>query len=501
MSKVYNLILVLGLIFSFLLMFLGKVFLFLEIQMFSLNSFNWLWVIKIDAFSSIFSSVVLIISLLIFFYSMEYMKMEKEIVPFFIYLWLFVISMLVLIFSFNLSSILLGWDGLGVTSFMLILYYNSVKSVNSSLITILINRMGDLMIIFSIITCMIFISWNSMFWYDKKFFGLILLMAASLTKSAQIPFSYWLPKAMAAPTPVSSLVHSSTLVTAGAYLMFRLNIMWTTIFLISSLTLLVSSVMGVLSFDFKEIIAFSTMSHISFMFMSLYNSNSFGPFFFHLNSHALFKALLFMCSGYLIFFNSGLQDIRKIDFMLFNYKLKLSFMIASYSMMGLPFLSGFYSKEMVIEDNLYSKFNLIFSFSILLTSLYTMRLIIYMHMNTAFGVISLKSKFMINSIYILTWFSILFGSLFQWLCLSLTFIYHCMYMKLVMFFYLIFGLFSMMNEKPNFMKLFYYNLSKVYKIFMEMMKKNNFFFVLEKGWLKFFVLVMLFTLKEEYKKQ
>lgn len=238
--------------------------------------------------------------------------------------------------------------------------------------------------------------WNFIFYLDfikNDLFILIIslfIVLASFTKSAQIPFSSWLPAAMAAPTPVSSLVHSRTLVTAGVYLLIRFSnclnrfLIFFVLF-ISSLTMFISGLGANFEFDLKKIIALSTLSQLGLIIRVIFLGDS-KLAFFHLLTHALFKALLFMCAGNIIHNLINCQDIRFIGSLLYQIPLTCSFFcISNLSLCGLPFLSGFYSKDLILESFSMSYFNIyiyiIFYFSTGLTVSYTIRLIYY----TIFG--------------------------------------------------------------------------------------------------------------------
>jgi NADH-ubiquinone oxidoreductase chain 5 len=214
---------------------------------------------------------------------------------------------------------------------------------------------------------------------------IVLVILAAITKRAQIPFSAWLPAAMAAPTPVSSLVHSSTLVTAGVYLLIRFNeLVGTNIFLlyVSVLTILISGVGANLEMDLKKIIALSTLSQLGVIIITL----SLGIVeltFFHLISHALFKSLLFLCAGAYIHGYGDIQDIRYLGGVGGNLPVtSLFFVGCSLSLCGFPFLSGFYSKDLILESYFMSEINF-FLFLLVVTGTiatitYSIRLVFYM---------------------------------------------------------------------------------------------------------------------------
>lgn len=215
---------------------------------------------------------------------------------------------------------------------------------------------------------------------DLSLFFIIIISA--ITKRAQIPFSAWLPAAMAAPTPVSSLVHSSTLVTAGVYLLIRFDFLISMnyyLFLFSCLTIIIRGARALFEIDFKKIIALSTLRQLGVMMFSL----SIGIkdlAFFHLLTHALFKSLLFLCAGFYIHSNFRWQDIRRFTKIYYSFPLvSLYFRVASLALSGAPFLAGFYSKDLIIEYFFIASINS-FAFIILLlataiTLIYRIRLI------------------------------------------------------------------------------------------------------------------------------
>nr|YP_009142410.1 NADH dehydrogenase subunit 5 [Trilophidia annulata]AKH04346.1 NADH dehydrogenase subunit 5 [Trilophidia annulata] len=294
---------------------------FVEWELFSLNGSMVIMTFIFDWMSLIFMSFVMYISSLVIYYSNDYMYGEKNINRFIMIVLMFIFSMGLLIISPNLISILLGWDGLGLVSYCLVIYYQNVKSYNAGMLTALSNRIGDVAILISISWMLNFGSWNYIYYYDficdsfeMKFITMLIILA-SMTKSAQIPFSSWLPAAMAAPTPVSALVHSSTLVTAGVYLLIRFSPMLMTygfgsfLLLIGCMTMFMAGFGANFEFDLKKIIALSTLSQLGLM-MSILSMGYSNLAFFHLLTHALFKALLFMCAGSMIHNLKDCQDIR-----------------------------------------------------------------------------------------------------------------------------------------------------------------------------------------------
>nr|ADO60541.2 NADH dehydrogenase subunit 5 [Drilaster sp. BMNH 840462] len=385
----------LNFMFSMFFMFFDYVIM-LEYELMSLNSSVISMSLLFDWMSLLFVSFVFFISSMVILYSDEYMSGDLNINRFIFLVFLFVLSMMFMIISPNLISILLGWDGLGLVSYCLVIYYQNSKSLNAGAITILSNRIGDVAILLAISWMFNYGSWNYIFYLDimktdssMQIIGYLVILAA-LTKSAQIPFSSWLPAAMAAPTPVSSLVHSSTLVTAGVYLLIRFysalddNMMLGLLF-VSLLTMFMAGLGANFEYDLKKIIALSTLSQLGLM-MSILSLGDCKLAFFHLLTHALFKALLFMCAGCMIHNLFNCQDIRYMGSLIFHMPLVCTFFnISNFSLCGLPFLAGFYSKDLILELLSMSYVNmfvyLIFYISIGLTVSYTLRLSYY----TLFG--------------------------------------------------------------------------------------------------------------------
>jgi len=463
---------------------------FIQIDIFSpFTSISWSWLFYLDIYSSSFSIVVLLISSSIMVYSLSYIQQEKEKIKFFLTLFSFILSMLVLVFSFNISSLLVGWDGLGVTSFLLIFFYHSFKSTNSSLITLTLNRVGDLLIIFSITIRLTIYTWNFFFREETiKIFNFLLIVAA-LSKRAQLPFSSWLPLAIAAPTPVSSLVHSSTLVTAGVYLLYRapasiIHHLGEYIFYITSVTLIIRRALALQSFDLKEIVAFSTIRHIRLIMIGISN-NIYKFSFFHLCTHALFKALLFICSGYLIYLHRGKQDIRLLHLNLQNYRVKFTFFISRCSIIGLPFISGFYSKDGLIDETSVLSVSLLFILPVLLSALYTMRLLYFITLSKSPSIILRSNDKISLSLYSLSWFSILRGAALQWSLFPLLHISIMIKIKILILILLrVSSLILIFQPKFKYVNYFFFLfVNKTYRLNFYSTKFSRRFVYLEKGWL------------------
>nr|WES82316.1 NADH dehydrogenase subunit 5 [Glyptotermes angustus] len=362
---------------------------FIEWDIITLNSSSIVMTFLFDWMSLIFMGFVLFISSLVILYSDDYMHGDLNINRFILLVLMFVLSMMFLIISPNMISILLGWDGLGLVSYCLVIYYQNVSSYNAGMLTVLSNRVGDVALLMVIAWMINFGSWNYIYWLDflsisfeMNLISLFVVLAA-MTKSAQIPFSSWLPAAMAAPTPVSALVHSSTLVTAGVYLLIRFspafgNSLCTFLLLFSGLTMFMAGLGANFEFDLKKIIALSTLSQLGLMIGSV-SVGLVGLAFFHLLTHALFKALLFMCAGVIIHTVKDSQDIRFMGNLSFQMPYtSVCLGVSSFALCGMPFLAGFYSSDLILEMISLSYMNLIgfflFFVSTGLTVCYSFRL-------------------------------------------------------------------------------------------------------------------------------
>nr|AXF46505.1 NADH dehydrogenase subunit 5 [Penion ormesi]AXF46518.1 NADH dehydrogenase subunit 5 [Penion ormesi] len=330
----------------------------LEWSIFQMSSCTMTFMFILDPVSLSFSNVVCLISGCVMLFSSSYMSHDPFLKRFVWLVMLFVLSMNLLVFIPSLPALLLGWDGLGIVSFALVIYYQNMKSLGAGMITVLANRIGDVMILISIGLLVLQGHWSilSMWDYYLTAWTALAITLAAMTKSAQIPFSSWLPAAMAAPTPVSALVHSSTLVTAGIFLIVRffpfldtIHGFKTGLLFISVLTLLMAGIGANYENDLKKIIALSTLSQLGVMMMSLGLGMPYLALF-HLYTHALFKALLFLCAGMFIHNSSNIQDIRHMGLLFSQAPLTTTCMnIANLSLCGAPFLSGFYSKDLILE--------------------------------------------------------------------------------------------------------------------------------------------------------
>nr|YP_010354160.1 NADH dehydrogenase subunit 5 [Penicillifera lactea]UOG84819.1 NADH dehydrogenase subunit 5 [Penicillifera lactea] len=441
---------------------MNNLILFFEWEIISFNSMSIVMSILLDWMSLLFMMFVSLISSVVIYYSKSYMSSELNLNRFIMLVLMFVFSMILLIISPNMISILLGWDGLGLVSYCLVIYYQNLKSYNAGMLTALSNRIGDVMILMVICWMMNYGSWNYIFYLDlmKNDYVMyivgILIIIAAMTKSAQIPFSSWLPAAMAAPTPVSALVHSSTLVTAGVYLLIRFNILLVDMFflkvllLLSVLTMFMSGISANYEFDLKKIIALSTLSQLGLM-MSILSLGFPNIAFFHLLTHAMFKALLFMCAGVMIHMMNDIQDIRYMGGLVFYVPLtSLCLNISNMSLCGIPFLSGFYSKDLILELVSFNTFNMVifilYFLSTGLTVFYTFRLIMYIMIND-FNLMVVYNLYdedyvMLKGMFILLFMSVVSGSFLSWMIFSYPYmIYLPFNLKLMVIYVSVMGLF------------------------------------------------------------
>jgi NADH-ubiquinone oxidoreductase chain 5 len=391
-------------------------------------------------------AVVTFIAARVVFFSKDYMAGDPTLERFMWVVFIFVLSIIALIIRPNIIRILLGWDGLGLVSYCLVIYYQNVKSYNAGMLTALSNRVGDVIILIAIaLTCNTgTFNFTHVINIDIKIWGPIcLLMAiAACTKSAQIPFSAWLPAAIAAPTPVSALVHSSTLVTAGVYLIIRfykplisigLN---KPIFIISILTILMAGLGATLETDLKKIIALSTLSQLGLIIIAI-GLGIVKLAYLHMLTHALFKALLFICAGNIIHGINDNQDLRKVGTLCLQVPLTSACLnTANLALCGAPFITGFYSKDIILEAMLITSQPhaclVIVYLATALTVTYSVRLRFYTmrRITSINSVLSINDlpKFSSKALVPLTLLSISGGAILSWIlipnnptpCLPLT---------------------------------------------------------------------------------
>ena len=338
-----------------------KLFNWLESGVFSVNMG-----LQFDSLTAVMLIVVTSISTLVHIYSTGYMAGDPHVTRFMSYISLFTFFMLILITADNLLQLFIGWEGVGLCSYLLInFWFTRIQANKSAIQAMTVNRVGDVAIALAMF--MIYITYGSLEFstifamvpYETEqtttIISILLLLGAA-GKSAQIGLHVWLPNAMEGPTPVSALIHAATMVTAGVFLMARFSPLieysvfaLSAIAILGALTAFMAATIGVVQNDIKKVIAYSTCSQLGYMIFACGISN-YTVGIFHLMNHAFFKALLFLSAGSVIHAMADEQDMRKLGGLInslpFTYSMML---IGSLSLMGFPFLTGFYSKDAILE--------------------------------------------------------------------------------------------------------------------------------------------------------
>ena len=334
------------------------------------------WSFCFDSLTCVMLLVVTFISSLVHLYSTEYMKEDPHLFRFMSYLSLFTFFMLILVTSNNFLQLFVGWEGVGLASYLLInFWFTRVQANKSSIKAMLVNRVGDfflLLAIFAIYFICDSLDFDVVFSLSTKIkeyvfvlgysnisiihFICLCLFFGAVGKSAQLGLHSWLPDAMEGPTPVSALIHAATMVTAGVFLIIRCSFLFeyapeilNIIVVIGSVTALFAATTGLFQNDIKRVIAYSTCSQLGYMIFAC-GLSGYDVGLFHLSNHAFFKALLFLGAGSVIHAISDEQDMRKMgglkNILPFSYA---SILIGSLALTGFPFLAGFYSKDVILE--------------------------------------------------------------------------------------------------------------------------------------------------------
>ena len=417
----------------------------------TLYLFRWLdseylyvnWAFNFDSLTVSMLIPVLVVSSLVHIYSIGYMSHDPHNQRFFSYLSLFTFMMIVLVTANNFLLMFVGWEGVGICSYLLVsFWFTRIAANQSSISALLTNRVGD---------CFLTIGMFALLWsfgnidYYTVFsitpyisenivilIGICLLIGA-MAKSSQIGLHVWLPMAMEGPTPVSALIHAATMVTAGVYLLMRVSpfIEYSSTVLllclwVGAITTVFSSLIGLFQQDIKKVIAYSTMSQLGMMIIAI-GLSSYNIALFHLINHAFYKGLLFLGAGAVIHAVADNQDFRKYGGLIAYLPLTYSIMlIASMSLIAIPFMTGFYSKDFILESA-FGQFNLsaitvycIATIGAIFTTLYSVKVLYSTFLSNPNGpLVNYKENhsahegdiFMSMPLIILAIFSVFFGYL------------------------------------------------------------------------------------------
>ena len=343
---------------------------------FESNNLIFTFGLLVDSLSVIMSFIVTFISMFVHIYSIGYMKNDKSFNRFLIYTNFFTFSMLVIVFSNNFLQLFIGWELVGLSSYLLIgFWYKKPTAIYANMKAFLVNRVGDIGLLLGVI--LIFINISSLDYmrffdslpdlsntsislgslsFDLLPIVALLLFTGAAAKSAQIPLHFWLPDSMEGPTPISALIHAATMVTAGIFMVARLSPLYDLsgyvldiVLFIGVLTAFLMGLVALVQTDIKRIIAYSTISQLGYMTVAL-GASYYSFAIFHLLTHAFFKALLFLCAGSIILKCHHEQSIEKMgglrEVMPYTY---YTYLVGALSLVGFPMFSGFFSKDLIID--------------------------------------------------------------------------------------------------------------------------------------------------------
>ncbi|WP_345081333.1 NADH-quinone oxidoreductase subunit L [Nemorincola caseinilytica] len=354
---------------------------------------------QVDALSSLFLLIITGVGFLIHVYSTSYMHEDEGMVKYFAYLNLFVFSMLLLVLGANYVIMFIGWEGVGLCSYLLIgFWFKNRDYTNAAKKAFVMNRIGDLGFLVGMLLVLFHFGTLSY----KELFGMmnsgvsvspsvynwiaLCFFIGATGKSAQIPLYTWLPDAMAGPTPVSALIHAATMVTAGIYMIARSGVLYSltpgvlhVVAFIGLATAIVAATIAICQYDIKKVLAYSTVSQLGFMFLAL-GVGAYTTAVFHVMTHAFFKALLFLGSGSVIHAMGGEQDIRKMGGLGKHMPVtRATFLIGCLAISGIPGLSGFFSKDEILA-NVFGHSAVLYIFAVMaamMTAFYMFRLYFY----------------------------------------------------------------------------------------------------------------------------
>lgn len=503
--------LILIIVLLFLIFFINFSRVVVSLKIFNLGFYGD-FELYLSIWNFLFILIVILIRIRVIIFSISYIS--GLLVRNFIFLYLsFVVRIVWLILNNNFYWIIFGWDGLGVVSFLLIVYYINIERIRNGLFTLFQNRLGDLFFVLFLVGLIDLIITNQVLlkW------GLIFLIVGRCVKRAQFPFNSWLLAAISAPTPISSLVHSSTLVVAGVYILLQysyclfefLNVLK----FISLLSLLIRWIGLLVEIDLKKLIAYSTIRHVS-LIIYLLRFQLYKIVYFHLNIHAIFKSLIFMCFGFVMLSSYHSQDKRLTVLLFINPLVKIIYYFSCLCIAGLPFLIGFFSKDLIIEKFIENSNEIYFLFFLLLflavRIYYSLKLVIIT--DVIFVYIRVEKRFLgLFGVIIIIFITIIIVNVYIRLVFSLSlelisykisiYFFILIFLILALFFKIHFN-FGVYSKIINFTEIWvidYYILDKIvyYHIFYFVNLFNNFsrikLFLLMNWWVIIIFVVLFYN--------